>query len=35
MPEQLAVGEAGELSVLLPATITFDVSDHYQLWLGP
>ena len=33
MPELLAVGEPGELSVQIPATITFDPGDLYQLWL--
>ena len=33
MPELLAVGEPGELSVQIPATITFDPGDMYQLWL--
>lgn len=33
MPEQLAVGESGELSVVVPATVTFDAGDLYQLWL--
>lgn len=33
MPEQLAVGEPGALEVMVPATVTFDVGDLYQLWL--
>lgn len=33
MPEQLGVGETGELEVIVPAGITFDVGDLYQLWL--
>ena len=33
MPEQLAVGEPGALEVIIPAMITFDVGDLYQLWL--
>lgn len=33
MPEQLAIGEPGALEVMIPAGITFDVGDHYQLWL--
>lgn len=33
MPEQLAVGETGALEVIIPAGITFDVGDLYQLWL--
>ena len=33
MPELLAVGETGALSVQIPATITFDPGDLYQLWL--
>lgn len=33
MPEQLVVGEPGELSIVIPANITFDVGDLYQLWL--
>ena len=33
MPEQLAIGETGALFVEIPANITFDVGDLYQLWL--
>ncbi len=33
MPEQLAVGEPGALEVIIPAIITFDTGDLYQLWL--
>ena len=33
MPEQLAIGEPGVLSVMIPAMITFDAGDLYQLWL--
>ena len=33
MPERLAVGETGALEVLIPATITFNPGDTYQLWL--
>lgn len=33
MPEQLAIGVPGALEVIIPATITFDVGDLYQLWL--
>ena len=33
MPEQLAVGETDALSIMIPATITFDPGDLYQLWL--
>ena len=33
MPERLAVGERFALSVVIPATITFDPGDLYQLWL--
>ena len=33
MPERLAIGEKGALSVVIPANITFDVGDLYQLWL--
>lgn len=33
MPEQLAIGETGATEVLIPATVTFDVGDLYQLWL--
>ena len=33
MPEQLVIGEPGALSVVIPAAITFDVGDLYQLWL--
>jgi hypothetical protein len=32
-PEQLAVGEPGALEVMVPAGVTFDVGDLYQLWL--
>ncbi|MEK0449616.1 MAG: hypothetical protein RL088_1884 [Verrucomicrobiota bacterium] len=32
-PELLAVGERGALSVQIPANITFDAGDTYQLWL--
>lgn len=32
-PELLQVGEPGELSVQIPAGITFDPGDMYQLWL--
>jgi hypothetical protein len=33
VPELLAIGERGALSVMIPAYITFDVGDLYQLWL--
>ena len=33
MPELLTVGERGSLSVVIPANITFDIGDTYQLWL--
>ena len=33
MPERLIVGERGALSVVIPANITFDPGDLYQLWL--
>jgi hypothetical protein len=33
MPEQLAIGEPGALEVIIPAIITFDAGDLYQLWL--
>ena len=33
MPEQLAIGATGALEVIIPATITFDAGDLYQLWL--
>ena len=33
MPELLAVGERGALSVVIPANITFNVGDIYQLWM--
>ena len=33
MPELLAIGNPGELFVEIPATITFDAGDLYQLWL--
>lgn len=32
-PEELGIGEAGALSVTIPAAITFDAGDRYQLWL--
>ena len=32
-PELLIIGARGELSVQIPATITFDAGDLYQLWL--
>lgn len=32
-PEQLAIGETGALFVVVPAIITFDAGDLYQLWL--
>lgn len=32
MPELLALGEKGALSVQIAAAITFDVGDLYQLW---
>ena len=32
-PELLAFGEPGALSVVIPAHITFDAGDLYQLWL--
>lgn len=32
-PEELAIGEAGALSVIIPAAITFDAGDLYRLWL--
>ena len=32
MPELLALGEKGALSVQIAANITFDVGDLYQLW---
>jgi hypothetical protein len=31
--EQLAIGETGALFVEIPASITFDAGDLYQLWL--
>ena len=31
MPELLAIGERSALSVQIPATITFDIGDLYQL----
>ena len=34
MPERLAVGETGAREVLVPATVTFDSGDTYQLWLA-
>lgn len=33
MPEQLAIGETNALYVEIPATITFNTGDLYQLWL--
>ena len=33
MPEQLAIGESAALEVIIPAIITFDTGDMYQLWL--
>jgi hypothetical protein len=33
MPEQLAIGVTGALEVVIPAIITFDAGDLYQLWL--
>ena len=33
MPELLIIGARGELSVQIPANITFDVGDLYQLWM--
>ena len=33
MPELLIIGAPGELSVTIPANITFDAGDTYQLWL--
>lgn len=33
MPELLAIGETGALFVEIPATITFNTGDLYQLWL--
>jgi hypothetical protein len=33
MPEQLAVGDPGALEVMIPASVTFDAGDLYQLWL--
>ena len=33
MPELLVVGERDALSVVIPANITFDAGDLYQLWL--
>ena len=33
MPELLAVGVRGAMSVVIPANITFDIGDTYQLWL--
>ena len=32
-PELLAVGAAGELSVVIPAEYTFTTGEDYQLWL--
>ena len=33
MPEMLAIGAANATSVLVPAAVTFDSGDLYQLWL--
>ena len=33
MPERLVIGERGALAIVIPANITFDVGDLYQLWL--
>ena len=33
MPELLAVGERGALSVQIPASVTFDTGETYQLWM--
>ena len=33
MPERLALGERGALEIVIPANITFDPGDMYQLWL--
>ena len=33
MPERLAIGETGAIEVLVPATVTFNPGDSYQLWL--
>ena len=33
MPEQLGIGETGAIFVEIPANITFDTGDLYQLWL--
>ncbi len=33
MPEQLVIGAPGALEVIIPAIITFDAGDLYQLWL--
>ena len=33
MPELLATGETGALSVVIPANITFDPGELYDLWL--
>lgn len=33
MPELLSLGEKNALSVQIPATVTFDIGDLYQLWL--
>jgi hypothetical protein len=33
MPEQLALGDSGATEVTIPATITFDPGELYQLWL--
>lgn len=32
-PELLAVGEVGEMSVMIPAEYTFTTGEVYQLWL--
>jgi hypothetical protein len=33
MPELLAVGERGALSVQIAASVTFDAGETYQLWM--
>ena len=33
MPELLIIGARGALSVQIPANITFDIGDLYQLWM--
>ena len=33
MPERLAVGARGELSVAVPAEVTFDSGEVYEIWL--